>query len=300
MTRRGAALAAIVLCVGLALTTSSVQAEERLFLALSPSEARVGERIIVRLEGWTATAVTLNICGNLGLRGAPDCDLIGGQGVGLASAGPTLAELEVSAPPVSCPCIVRASSSTNDEVQTTPLVIAGAPVAPVRQPGAATPLVTVTARASEIRQGLLGAVRPLLGGRRHHRLTITLQNSSTVTLSKVSLGLVTGKGLTGPRPVPAPAVLPLQPGEIRSYQVTTTRAAPTWGQDVWEVTADGAGPEVSVTLRTSATPWLLYLLLVALIADVGAFAVLKVVRRRRLRTARSRGRVARTGRWPRP
>lgn len=99
MRKARGALVAILLFTGLALTSSPAQADERPSLALSPPEAKVGERVIVRLEGWTATAVTLNICGNLGLRGAPDCDLIRGQGVGLAAAGPTLTELEVSTPP---------------------------------------------------------------------------------------------------------------------------------------------------------------------------------------------------------
>lgn len=258
------------------------EAADRPSFTLTPSEAKVGDRVTLHFAGWTSAAVTVQVCGNLGLRGAPDCDQIGGQGIGLSPPGPALAELVVTRPPVPCPCIVRATSATSDEEQTAPIVISGHPVGPVRGPGVPASLVRVSARVTEVRHGLAGTIRPLLGGRRHHKVAIRLSNTSAVTLSKVSLGLVVGRAESG-KPVAVPAVEPLRAGETRVYEVPATVSAPTWGHYLWEVTADGAGPEVEVKVTSTAAPWLLYLLLLLLAGDAGAFLVLRVRRRSRRR-----------------
>jgi len=258
------------------------QALDQLALVLSPSEARIGEHVIVRLEGWHSAAVTLTICGNLGLRGTPDCDVVGGLGIGLANSGPTLADLTVSAPPTTCPCVVRASGATSGEAATAPLGIVGAPVGPVTRPS--TPdLVSLSAEVTEVRKGRGAAVRALLGGRTQHRVRVTMRNTSNVTLSRVSLGVALGRKPDGAQSVDVPDVLPLKAGETRVYDVPTTLSAPTWGEYLWDVTADGAGPRVRVQVRTSARPWLLYLLAVLLFADLGAFAALRRRRRRERR-----------------
>jgi len=256
------------------------QAADAPSFTVTPGETKVGDRVVARFVGWTSAAVTVQVCGNLGLRGAPDCDQIGGQGIGLSRPGPSLGELTVTRPPVSCPCVVRASSAINAEVLTAPLVIAGVPVGPVRGPDDPTPLVAVTLNVTEARHGLGGILRPLLGGRRRHTATVTLRNTSTVTLAKVTLGVAVGRAPGGDQTVPVPPVTPLKPGESRRYVVPTSLSAPTWGRYHWTVTVDGAGPEVSATATTSASPWLLYLLLVVLITNLVGLAALKLRRRR--------------------
>lgn len=247
-------------------------------LVLSPGEAEVGERVIVRLESWISPAVTLHVCGNLALRGAEDCGVVGGQGIGLARSGPTLSQLTVSAPPTPCPCVVRASSATNSEVQTAPLAIVGVAVGPLIRP-VVNALVVITAEVSKLESGPASTVRTLLGGRMRHQVRITLRNTSSVALPKVSMELAVGRSPHDAQPVPVPAVEPLQPGETRVYDVVATLQAPTWGSYRWEAAVDGAGPRVAAQATSSSSPWLLYLLSALLLADVVAGAVLRVRRR---------------------
>ncbi|HEV8115435.1 MAG TPA: hypothetical protein VGP53_04290, partial [Acidimicrobiales bacterium] len=80
-----------------------------------------------------------------------------------------------------------------------------------------------------------------------------------------------------------PAVEPLAAGETRVYAVPATVSAPTWGRYVWDVTADGAGPRAGTQVRSSATPWLLYLLAGLLVADIAVLTVRRLRRRRQRR-----------------
>jgi len=260
-----------------------------LSLVLSQSEAKIGDHVTVRFEGWATAAVTLTICGNMGLRGSPDCDIVGGEGIGLERSGPTLAQITVTAPPTTCPCVVRASSATTGETASAPLAIAGVPNGPVVTP--TTPeLVALSAKVTEVRKGLVDTLRTLLGGRTHQRVDITIRNASNVTLTKVVLGLAVGRTADGAQPVPVQPIAPMKAGESRVYVVATTLAAPTQGRYLWDVTADGAGPRVRVPVYASARPWLLYLLLVVLAVDLCAYAILRHRRRRQRRAAPTRAR----------
>jgi len=265
------------------LTPAAAQGGAPPVLVLSSGEAKIGDKVVVRFEGWNDAGVTLTICGNEGLRGAPDCDVARGQGIGLLRGKPTLAELKVEAPPATCPCVVRAATSTGSAVQTAPLVILGAPVGPLVRPGPPKPLVAVSAEVSDVGGGLGRTLRTLLGGRREQQVSITLRNTSTATLSKVSLGVAVGRTVDGARPVAVPAVEPLAPGESRVYDVPAAVSAPAWGRYVWDVTADGAGPRARTEVRSSATPWLLYLLAGLLVVDIAALTVRRLGRRKQRR-----------------
>lgn len=249
-------------------------------LAVSPVEAKLGDQVTVRLESWVSAAVTLTVCGNLSLRGAVDCDISGGQGVGLKRSGPTLTGLAVSAPPTGCPCVVRAASPTGSEVQTAPLTIIGALVGPLVPQGPAPAPLAITTTVTDAPQGTGATIRGLLGGRTDHRLTIVMQNlTTTATLSKVTLRATVGRASDDAQPVAVPAVMPLQPGETRRYELTAAIAAPGWGRHRWYVTADGAGPRLAAQSTSSTTPLLLYLLVALLAGDVTAIAIRRLRRR---------------------
>ena len=277
--RRVPALVVSLAWFGAALVTpAAAQTPASPALVLSSGEAKIGDTVVVRFEGWDAAALTLTICGNEALRGASDCDVARGQGIGLLRGGPTLAELKVEAPPATCPCVVRAVTSTGSATQTAPLVIRGVAVGPLVRPGPPKPLVAVSAEVSPVRSSWRG----LLGGRRDQQVSITLRNTSTATLSKVSLGLAVGRTAKGARPVAVPDVEPLAPGETRVYDVPATVGAPTWGRYVWDVTVDGAGPRAGTLVRSSAVPWLLYILVCLLGVDL-AVITSRTLRKRRQR-----------------
>jgi hypothetical protein len=265
-------------------TPTAASADDRLSLAVSPAEAKLGDQVTVRLERWESAAVTLTVCGNLGLRGAPDCDLIRGQGVGMRRSGPTLTGLTVAAPPASCPCVVRAASATGSEVQTAPLTIIGVPVGPVVPQGPAPATLAIATDVTDAQRGPVGIVRGLLGGRTDHQLTIVLQNLTTATLSKVTLRAAVGRATGDAQPVALPAVEPLEPGDTRRFDVPASIPAPRWGRHHWHVSADGAGPQVAAQSTSTSTPLLLYLLVALLAGDVTAIAVRKL--RHRIRPGR--------------
>ncbi len=101
-------------------------------ITLATTDLRPGERVVVSLTGWRSRNVTLSVCGNRAARGAADCNLISSQSLKLVSTpGPTLTELVVATPPGTCPCVIRGSSATQDEVASTPIELAGVAVGPI-------------------------------------------------------------------------------------------------------------------------------------------------------------------------
>lgn len=276
----GAALA-VVLSLGMSvlLAPSSLAQGER-SLEVSPGQGKIGDVIVVRLDGWDAAGVTVTMCGNLARRGAPDCDVSKSIGIALSRLGSTLGEVRISAPPTTCPCVVRAANNINTEEQITPLVIAGHPVGPVVGPTTPKSLAEVSAKVTEVRRGLGGQLRPLLGGRRDYRVAVTIRNISNITLSKMFLSTAVGRTPEEVSPVPVPEIEPLKPGESRTYEVPTAVGSPDRGRYLWDVTLNGAGPLVTAQTAASSVPWLLYLLGLILAVDLFAFAVVQAHRRR--------------------
>lgn len=104
-------------------------------ISLQASRAEPGHRVAVALSGWRSRNVTLAVCGNLARRGSADCNVASSQSVRLFEvAAPTRAELVVFSPPVSCPCVVRASDAAQNEVAVAPIELAGVPIGPVVGP----------------------------------------------------------------------------------------------------------------------------------------------------------------------
>ena len=74
------------------------------------------------------------MCGNLAKRGSTDCNMPASQGVRLYHVDDSpLTAFVVSAPPGTCPCVIRASSDTG-EVAYAPIEIRGVPTGPVVDP----------------------------------------------------------------------------------------------------------------------------------------------------------------------
>jgi hypothetical protein len=248
-------------------------------IGLSTASATPGGVIIVRLQGWT-TATTVTICGNDGRRGAVDCDQIGGVGLLESSGAAEERELIVTLPPAPCPCVVRASSSGESLVRTVPIDIAGARSAPVVD-GTPAPIsnlvVDATIAGSSI--SLLDAIRGQLAGPVDKTLVLTLRNAGTVPLSGLSLSLAVGRSAQGGESVQAPNIDTLAPGQVRPYNIPIRLGAPAYGSYVAFGTVYGGGASVSFQAGTSNKPVILYLLILGLLIDVVAMAVLRIRRR---------------------
>ncbi len=282
------AILAVVGALALMLPVSNASASSSIvspIVTVNHPRVALGEEIRLTLDGFKAPFVSISICGNEARRGSSDCDMAASEGVHMSrDDAPTFALMPVGAPPVPCPCVVRVSSSTNDEVAVVPLVITDHPVEKVidaANPDA--PLMAVSVATRVVNDGLFGWARSNLGGSVKYQVTVSVKNLKTEPLHRVKLSGWVGRSATDQI-----ASLALDdPGEIGPAQtwqqiVTVRVPSPTVGSFEWRVAASGAGPTVTTPVTTRHRPLLLILLLVVLIADIAYFVIRARMRRRAL------------------
>lgn len=255
---------------------------------VDPGSARPGELVLVELSGWASTAATVTVCGNLALRGSTDCDVRAGQGVPLAATGGEgSAQLAVAEPPVPCPCVVRASSGSHDEVATVPLDIIGAPVAPVVRPSDPGPLFAVTVNARRSSRGVIDAARAALGGPAVYEVEVAVRNRTAAVLDAVTVAARAQTWSTDSAASFSTAPRPLHPGETWRHRAQVEVPAPSIGTLRWEAIASGAGPAVRAEWATNDVPVVLVAIVALLAGDLAA--MLCRARRRRLRAGDGEG-----------
>ena len=86
-------------------------------LVLGAAEGQIGDLVPVTLEHWPAGLVTLSVCGNNGGRGSQDCDLRSAFTLNMPPGGGMRARVVLVQPPTDCPCVIRASTVTNELVR---------------------------------------------------------------------------------------------------------------------------------------------------------------------------------------
>jgi hypothetical protein len=253
-------------------------------VVLDGDEFAVGDDLVMTMTGFEAASyVTIAVCGNQARRGSADCNMIASQGVRLnGDDAPTLAQMSVAAPPVPCPCIIRVSSQSFDEVAIAPIALVGHPSGPlVGGPSPNDPLVAVTISARAAPHGAIEWARSSLGGPTTYEVTVTVKNLTTEVLRRVAVSASVGRGaddsvariaLGGPGEI--------GPAQTRREVVSVEVPAPTFGGVTWRVAASGAGPAVNATKVTHHRPTLLIVLVTALVLDL-MFLVVRSWRRRR-------------------
>lgn len=278
----GVLLVAIMIEVGVSFADAGPSSPRTPTIVVDRRALKPGERLIVTFNDWVAPAATLSVCGNLARRGSSDCDMVDSQGVGLSLSAPRmLAEFEVSLPPVPCPCVIKASSVSQNEVAFAPVDLIGAPVAPVVDAGRQSP-ITVTVDTHRAPTGFASALRSALGGRTDYDVTIAVRNRSAETISSVVLTGTAARGRTDivqSFDIPAPG--DLAPGQTRERRVRTSLPAPAVGRFVWSVAASGSGPPVHQEVATRQLPLGLLFMASILVGDLIAIAARRIRRRRR-------------------
>ncbi len=246
-------------------------------------EMAPADRVVLTIDGFDAGSVIISVCGNDARRGATDCNMTESEGLRLnREGGETVSSIPVAAPPAPCPCIIRVSSTGNDEVAVAAIDLIGHPVAPVvGAPDLADALaVSVTAEASP--EGLVGWVRSGLGGAMNYDVTVKVRNRSTVTLERIAASGSVGRdadSVLANLDLSDPGVIP--PGQTWTEVVRTEVPAPVYGTVEWRVDVSGVGPTVTATESTSHTPILLMVLAIGLVIDLAVLAWRLVSRRRR-------------------
>ncbi len=256
-------------------------------VTLDRTEVNPGERIGVTIDGFTVQSVTISVCGNEARRGSSDCNMAASEGQRLNPDGtPTPADLPVTAPPVDCPCVIRVSDRSNNEVAVTPITIIGHPVGPVVDPPKLGTPLAVSISAEPSSRGLLELVRPSLGGPASYDVTVTVKNTSMVPFSNVRVA-----GSVGRNPSDNLALLKLSdpgligPGQTWQEIVPAVVPAPSFGTVQWRVDVSGAGPTVNVTESTHYRPLLLIVFAMFLVVDIFLLIMRGMMRRRRAREA---------------
>lgn len=250
-------------------------------VVLSRYEANPGDVLDVTIAGFTSRVVTVTVCGNRGLRGSSDCDMTASESAKMNEDGSSrVAKLTISAPPTPCPCIVRVSSPTNDQVATAELVIVGHPIAePVASESVASPLAASidVERASA---GSMAWLRSSLGGSTPYDVHISIRNTSTSPVDRVAVsGTANGGGGDVRARIEAANPGTIGPGETWERTVRVALPAPVLGNSTWRVDVSSAAPTVTALDDTSHLPGLLILLTVALAVDLLALAA-RFARRR--------------------
>ena len=81
------AAAVLVLASALALGRADAGAPDGLTngptITVDRPSIKAGDRVLVTLDGFEGTAVTISVCGNEARRGSADCNLTASEGLGL-------------------------------------------------------------------------------------------------------------------------------------------------------------------------------------------------------------------------
>ena len=273
---------AVLLASVLATAQASFAADSpRAALELSTQHAAPGEYVVARLDRWPAGVVMLSTCGNAARRGSRDCDLLGAQSVKVARVGPTIFDLKLTVPPVGCPCVVRASDSSNAVVRTVPFVLLGVSDGPeLADTGAGAPSVRVTAKVEDADASWLRSASSAVGAGGTRRLVVTVRNTGASDVSGLRMNAIVGRDEHSGSVASTRSLPTLAAGRSRRFVMSVDLPTPTFGDYV--VYGSVAGTTTSVPFRatTSSEPWALWLLV-----PIGLLITARLLRRRERRRA---------------
>lgn len=260
---------------------ASAQAGEPV-VTVAPDEAAPTDRVTVSIVGFQSQSVTISICGNEARRGSSDCNMAESEGLRV-DPGETTVQIPLASPPVPCPCVVRVSDRTNDEVAIVPLRLLGHPIGPIIDPSPIALRLAVEVTVAPADDGALATAIARVGGRSSYEVTVTVRNESDVALNNVivlgSVGRTIDDNLAD---VALPNPPTLLASQVWEHTTFIDVPGPTLRALTWKVTASAEGvATASASTQTSRRPWLLMVLVGVVVADVGILAMRASVRRRR-------------------
>ena len=280
-------LAFVLLLVGLAPAVGAAQPlTTGPEVTLDRDEIEPGERVVLTIDGFAAANVTISVCGNEARRGSVDCNMFASEGLKLDTDGTsTVIQIPVAAPPVACPCVIRVSDKTNDEIAIAPITLIGHPIEPLIDPPDLSDALDVTISSHPASPGLFSQIRTSLGGPATYEVTVTVKNRSAVPFTAVSLAgsVLRGRDQLATLEFDDPGLL--APGRTWQQVVTAKVPGPSFGSLHWRVDVSGAGSVITVTQTTDQRPTLLIVLVLFLVADVFLLLIRFTVRRRARREA---------------
>jgi len=251
-------------------------------VTLDRDEIEPEDRVVLNIDGFQSANVTISVCGNEARRGSVDCNMYASEGLKLDTDGTsTVIQIPIAAPPVPCPCVIRVSNKTFDEIAIAPITLIGHPVAPVVETPGQQGALDVSINANAASPGVVAKARASMGGPATYEVTVTLKNTSTVRVAAVSLAGSVGRGGDQLAELTFDDPGTIEPGRTWQQVVTTKVPGPSLGTLQWRVDASGAGPTVSAASTTAQRPTLLIVIVLFLVADVFILAIRFLMRRHR-------------------
>ncbi|MEU5884945.1 hypothetical protein [Spirillospora sp. NPDC047279] len=225
----------------------------------APGSARIGQELTVKVSGFPAASVAVELCGNQARRGTADCAVSSSATMFVPEGRPATVVLKVVRPPIGCPCVIAARPVSGGTATTVPIKIKGVPtVKAVAAP--AVPARNLTATKVSVRGG-----PSWFGASTGRTLAVTLRNQGSVPITDPPLSLAVGRGAEPTGVVPAPPLGTLAPGAERTYEIPFTLDGPVFGRYTVRGEITGLDRPIAFTASTSGYPWALPLLGVLLI-----------------------------------
>ncbi len=197
---------------------------------VGPNPAAPGDSVTVRLAGWSSGTVTVGICGNEARRGSEDCALVGDEAVAVRGSATTAVDLTIVAPPVSCPCVVRASDAAGDLVRTTSIPLLGVPSGPELVPTGPAARQRVDVHTEIVSAGSFAhSVSRVLGGPAAKTLVVTLRNEGRYPIQNLRVVAAIGRNASSGSPLAVRPVDVVEPGAAGDHP----RPGLAFGAGLW-------------------------------------------------------------------
>ncbi len=276
---RHTAAAAMALLVPFSVTPPAGDELSGPVVLLDRTGAEPGDKVVVSIENFESAWVTVVLCGNEARRGAGDCAMPSGRGIETRVGEPAMLELTVSAPPVPCPCVVRALGRDTTELAVAPLEVIGHPVAEVEEGQTLEGLVETDLDAVASPASLYGAARSSLGGSTRYLVTVAVRNRSPVTLTNVRVAGDARRGdeIVGRLEFGTPGAIP--PGQTWRSTIEVVVGAVSIGEVQWQVVTSGAGPTTTTVASSDHQPLLLLVAAISVVLCLAALGFRLLARR---------------------
>ena len=162
-------------------------------------------------------------------------------------------------PPTDCPCVIRASTVTNELMRDAPVTIVGIPTGPAPAPAATSVSAQgVTARAEVIDDD---SWTDAFGVGVTRTLRITLHNRGQSATPSLEIGGGVGRSVEHGESFRTRDMGSLAPGARRSVDIPISLSTPAHGDYVVFGTVYGLDAPVQFRAEATNDPWALWLLL---------------------------------------
>ncbi|SEG76209.1 hypothetical protein SAMN04489712_111136 [Thermomonospora echinospora] len=255
-----------VLALGILGVLPAAPAHAAPAIDLDRDTVKPGQTVTVRLTGWDPGNLLVELCGNEARRGTADCAVASSATTHVREGEAATVLLNVTAPPVGCPCVISVRPVTGGTPRTVPITVTDVPVLSPSQRRTATAAGAdrqITATKVTVRGGGFG--ESWFGGTAHRTLRVTLLNEGDAPLTDPPLSLTAGRGSEPADLVTAPALGTLAPGEERTYEIPVSLPAPAFGRYTIRGEITGVDEPIAFTATTSSYPWALPVLAALLI-----------------------------------